>query len=200
MSSHQTHAANDSEVIVTAHPPERGRQGSSVTLACGCCCCCCCCLHTVGGAVGGLVGSLLPVKSRPKINYDPAAPFPFRRDEFYDEEEIMFSPTLMYWLMVAVVTSLGSTWFFIQEGTFTHPEYLLYGFLVAAIGFLPAIQVVASLLTCILVAIFYSDKRTALIRVGKITLWSVVGTVIGTAIMFGTCVALSGGSVLKNLF
>jgi hypothetical protein len=187
-------------VVVTAHPPERGRQGATVTLACGCCCCCCCCLHTVGSAVGGLVGSMLPIKARPKINYDPSAPFPFRRDEFWDEEEIMFSPTLMYWLMVSVLTTIGSVWFFVQEGTFKRPEYLLYGFLLAAIGFLPAIQLGASLLTCILVAVFYTDKRTAFIRVGKITLWSVVGTLIGTGIMLGLCVALTGGSVLKDIF
>jgi hypothetical protein len=186
------------DVIVTAHPPERGRQASTVTLACGCCCCCCCCLHSVGSAVGGLVGSMLTIKARPKINYDPSAEFPFRRDEFYDEEEIMFSPTLMYWLMVAIVTSLGSAWFFLQKGTFSQPEYLLYGFLLAAIAFLPAIQLGASLLTCVAVAIFYTDKRTAFIRVGKITLWSVVGTLIGSAIMFGCCVAMTGGNVLKN--
>jgi hypothetical protein len=196
MSSHAKHTANAAEVIVTAHPPERGRQASTVTLACGCCCCCCCCLHTIGSAAGGLVGSLLTVGSRPKQTYDPSAPFPFRRDEFFDEEEMMFSPTLLYWLMVSMVTSVGSIWMFVSDGTFSHPEYILWGFLIAAIGFLPFIQLIASLLSCVVVAMFYTDKRTAFIRIGKITLWSFVGALIGSAVMFGACVALGGFSKL----
>ena len=194
MSQHAKQAGAEGEISVTAHPPERGRFGSTVTLACGCCCCCCCCLHTIGSGVGGLVGSLLPVSPRPKKMADPSAPFPFRRDEFYDEEEMMFSPTLLYWLMVSVLLSLGGGWFFVSDGMrsgpFRHPEYLFYGFLIAAIGFLPFIQLGASLLSCLAVAIFYTDKRTAFIRIGKITLWSFVGGLIGTGIMFGFCVAM----------
>jgi hypothetical protein len=188
------------EIVVTAHPPERGRTGSPVTLACGCCCCCCCCLHMVGGVIGGLAGSVLPVAARPKIMYDPDAPFPFRRDEFYDEEEIMFSPTLLYWLFVAGLTSLVSLIWFMTYGGFSQPEYLLWGFLIAVFAFLPFLQLGASLLTCLVVAVFYTDKRTAFVRVGKITLWSFVGALIGTGVMFGACIAMTGGSALKNLF
>src|SRR3954454_15849281 len=146
MPRHANHAADEGEIVVTTHPPERGRQTAPVTLACGCCCCCCCCLHAVGGALGGLTGSLLSVAPRPKVMYDPDAPFPFRRDEFYDEEEIMFSPTLLYWLFVAMLTSGFSMWFFIFEGGFSQPEYLLGGFLLAVFVFLPLIQLAASLL------------------------------------------------------
>ena len=193
MSSHAKPVSDAAEVMVTAHPPERGRQASTVTLACGCCCCCCCCLHAIGSAAGGLVGSLLPVEARPKQMADPSAPFPFRRDEFFDEEEMMFSPTLLYWLMVSMVTSVGSIWMFLNDGTFTHPEYLLWGFLIAAIGFLPVVQLAASLLCCIVIAMFYTDKRTAFIRIGKITLWSFVGALIGSGVMFGICVLWMGG-------
>src|SRR5436190_20113887 len=104
------------DIEVTAHPPERGRQSATVTLACGCCCCCCCCLHTIGGAVGGLVGSLLPIAPRPKINIDPNAEFPFRRDEFFDEDEVMFSPALLYWLLVLTLTGAVSVYIFFAAG------------------------------------------------------------------------------------
>jgi hypothetical protein len=188
------------EIVVTSHPPERGRLVSPVTLACGCCCCCCCCLHMVGGVIGGLTGSLLPVAPRPKMVYDPDAPFPFRRDEFYDEEEILFSPTLLYWLLVLGLTSLFSVGWFVAEGGMAQPEYLLWGFLLAVFGLLPFLQLGASLLTCLVVAVFYTDKRTAFVRVGKITLWSFVGALIGTCVMLGACIAMTGGSVFKNMF
>ncbi len=148
----------------------------------------------VGGIIGGLTGSVLPVAARPKVMYDPDAPFPFRRDEFYDEEEIMFSPTLLYWLFVAGLTSLVSLTFFATQGGMTQPEYLLWGFLLAVFGLLPFLQLGASLLSCIVVAIFYTDKRTAFVRVGKITLWSFVGALVGTGVMFGVCVAMGAFS------
>ena len=112
----------------------------------------------------------------------------------------MFSPTLLYWLFVAMLTSGFSMWFFIFQGGLSQPEYLLGGFLLAVFVFLPLIQLGASLLTCGAVAIFYTDKRTAFVRVGKITLWGFVGALIGTGIMFGACIAMTGGSVLKDLF
>src|SRR4051794_12873011 len=65
----------------TARPPER-HGGKPVTLAVGgCCCCCCCCLHTIGGIIGGITGSVRPIPRTPRHINDPNFPFPFRRDE-----------------------------------------------------------------------------------------------------------------------
>ena len=62
---------------------------------------------------------------------------------------------------------------------------------------LPAIQLVASLLAVLVAAIFYTDKASALIRVGKITLWCFVGTTVGVLIMFALC---GGMGMLGGLF
>src|SRR5262245_61126615 len=85
-------------ITVTAHPPERQRQPGSVTLPCGCCCCCCCCLHSIGGLVGGLIGTAREVRPRPRP-VDPDFPFPFRRDEL-DEEGPLIPAGLLYWMLL----------------------------------------------------------------------------------------------------
>lgn len=66
-----------SPIHVEVHPPERGRR-RGVVLCNGCCCCCC--LFTVGGLVGALIGSALPVRH----NRFPAVtpPPPGALDEF----------------------------------------------------------------------------------------------------------------------
>ncbi len=45
-------------VQVQVHPAERGRRGGVVLYGTCCCCCCCCCLHTIGGVVGAILGSI----------------------------------------------------------------------------------------------------------------------------------------------
>jgi hypothetical protein len=173
-------------VTVTAHPPERARQGGSVVLPCGCCCCCCC-LHTIGGLVGGLVGSLRPVEKRPRRVEDPDFPFPYRRDEF--EEEGTFPAGILYWLLVSFLMGVVAVFYYVSEGA-TRPEELFTGLLVALMV-LPGLQLGASALAAIGVGFFYADKRPAFERVGKITLWSFVGTLAGIGLMGGCCGVLS---------
>jgi hypothetical protein len=185
----------DSPIRITAHTPERGKRSASVTAACGCCCCCCCCLHTIGGLVGAISGSLLNIRYRPRP-VDPSFPFPFRRDEL-DQEEGTFPVAVVYWIIVLLgVVAVSAYTFFAGSSGQLDPTMLLWG---AVIGlfFLPAIQLVASLLSLIIVAVFYTDKTNGLIRVGKITLWSFVGTLVGILIMFGVCGA---GSLAGGLF
>jgi hypothetical protein len=168
-------------VTVTAHPPERARRGGSVVLPCGCCCCCCCCLHTIGGLVGGVVGSVQNVEKAPRRVLDPDFPFPYRRDEF--EEEGTFPAGLLYWLLVLLLMAATAVYFFLQQGA-RDPNDLLLGLLVALM-ILPGLQLGASALSAAAVGFFYADKRPAFARVGKITLWSFVGTLAGLALMAG---------------
>jgi hypothetical protein len=183
------------EIQLTVHPPERGQRPGPVTAACGCCCCCCCCLHTIGGLVGGISGSLMKVRPRPRP-VDPSFPFPFRRDEF-DEAEGAFPIAVIYWLLVLFLVAVVAVYFFFTEsGPTLDPNNLWIGGLIALFC-LPAIQLVASLLAVLVAAIFYTDKASALIRVGKITLWCFVGTTVGVLIMFALC---GGMGMLGGLF
>src|SRR5207249_4307610 len=93
-------------IRITTHPPERPSGVVPITLACGgCTCTCCCCLHTVGGVIGGIAGSLRPIQQTPRRILDPNFPFPFRRDE----EELIdtgLSPTLLYWLLLSFLVAV----------------------------------------------------------------------------------------------
>jgi hypothetical protein len=183
----------DLAIQVIAHAPERRRRPNSVTAACGCCCCCCCCLHTIGGLVGAITGSLLTVRPRPRP-VDPSFPFPFRRDEL-DQDEGTFPIAIIYWLLVLVFIAAVSVYYFLKgrSGGVLDPNDLFLGALIALFC-LPALQLGASVLTLV-AALFYMDKVSALIRVGKITLWSFVGTCVGILIMLAMCggmYALSG--------
>jgi hypothetical protein len=153
-----------------------------VVLPCGCCCCCCCCLHTIGGLIGGIAGSLSRI-DRPRRPLDPDFPFPFRRDEM--EDEVTFPAGVLYWLLVSFLSAATAVGYYWNEGA-ARPDDLFIGLLVA-VFFLPAIQLGASLLALIGVAVFYTEKTVALIRIGKITLWSFVGTIAGIMLMGGCC-------------
>jgi hypothetical protein len=172
-----------SSIRVQVHPPERSRQGTATTLPCACCSCCCCCLHTVGGLVGGVVGSLRPLRSTPRP-VDPDFPFPFRRDEL-DEESPILPVTLLYWMLTSTLLVAVAIWFYFDQGG-NNPQNLVLGLLVGLMVF-PLLQLGASLLTTLGVAIFYGDKLNSLRRVGHITLWSFVGALIGMVFIGGCC-------------
>ncbi|HZY84081.1 MAG TPA: hypothetical protein VFE78_04580 [Gemmataceae bacterium] len=182
-------------VQVTAHPPERARRGAPVILPCGCCCCCCCCLHTVGGLAGGVVGSVLQIRPRPRP-VDPDFPFPFRRDEL-DEEAPALPSTLLYWLLVTFLIAVTAVWYYVQQATggplSGNPQNLLIGLFIAVM-ILPGLQVGASVLATLAIALFYGEKVMPLIRVGKITLWSFVGTLAGLLLMGGCLGVFSLGN------
>jgi hypothetical protein len=138
---------------------------------------------------------LLHVAPRPRP-VDPSFPFPFRRDEF-DEGEGAFPIAIIYWLLVLFLVGVVSLYtFFTAGGPSLDPNNLWIGALIALFC-LPAIQLVASLLAVLVAAIFYREKVTALIRVGKITLWSFVGTTVGVLIMLALC---GGAGMLGGLF
>jgi hypothetical protein len=177
------------EVTLTCHAPERGRGGAPAILPAGCCCCCCC-LHTLGGITGAVIGSATQMPSRPAYDPDPDAPFPYRRDVF-EEDQPLLSPALLYWLMVAlaVVATVGVTPFVAGSGAADIMDDLAGGLFVA-IMFLPALQMAASLLAVIVVAIFYPERGYALRRLGRITIFWFAGTALGMLLMGGCLVVL----------
>jgi hypothetical protein len=176
-----------SPLTITRHPPEHGAAAAPEVLPAGCCCCCCCCLHTLGGLGRAITGSVSPIAPTP-VRMDPDAPFPFRRDEFEDEGPVL-PVTALYWLLLLFLMSVTAVWYYIDQGA-TNPESLGVG-LVIAFMILPALQLGASVLALIAVAAFYPSRSVPLRRVGKITLWSFAGTLIGVALMGGCCGVLT---------
>jgi hypothetical protein len=174
-------------IHVEVHPPER-RRGAPVTLPSGCCCCCCCCLHTLGGLIGGLVGTTQTINPPPRP-VDPNFPFPFRRDEL-EEGGPIFPVAILYWLLVCFGVGITMLWMFLFEGARPDRAFMEGGFV--AILILPGIQLGASLVALIGVLLFYADRTAALMRLARITLWSVVGALIGGGIMGMGCVLLGG--------
>jgi hypothetical protein len=178
----------DAPLTITRHPPEHGPLAAPEALPAGCCCCCCCCLHTIGGIVGAISGSVLNIPAQPVQMNDPDSPFPFRRDVFEDEGPVL-PVTALYWLLVLFLCGVTSVWYYLSQGA-ANPENLMVGGLIALM-ILPALQLGASLLSLLAVAAFYPARTTPLKRVGKITLWSFAGTMVGVLLMAGCCGILS---------
>jgi hypothetical protein len=175
-------AEGQTRIDVTAHPPERLRPAGSVVLPCGCCCCCCC-LHTLGGVIGAIAGSIKPIDPRPRP-VDSDFPFPFRRDEFEGDGQVL-SAGVLYWLLVCFGAGLVTVWPYVSTGA-RRSDSLSDG-LFLTVMVLPAVQLAASAVAMAIVFLFYTDRRTAALRIGKITLWSFVGTIVGIGIMGGFC-------------
>jgi len=171
-------------IRLTAHPPERHRRADPVILPCACCCCCCCCLHSLGSLVGGIVGSVKPLDLPPREISDPDFPFPFRRDEL-DEEGPVLPAAILYWLLMSLLLGIGVTWAYLA-GSLRRPDDLV-GVLAGVVMLLPVPQLGASILSALAAALFYADRRAALARIGKITLYSFLGTMIGLGLMGCFC-------------
>jgi hypothetical protein len=187
--------AASSAVRLTAHPPERHRRAGPVILPCACCCCCCCCLHSVGSVIGGLVGSVKQLDLPPREITDPDFPFPFRRDEVEEEGPIV-PVGIVYWLLVAFLLAVGAVWYFLGSGS-GRVQDLLTG-LIIGLCLLPIPQLGASILASISVFLFYADRRAAFARLGYITLYSFVGTMIGLMLLGAFCGLLSlGGGLFR---
>lgn len=183
-------------IRLTAHPPERRRRSSVIAAQACCCCCCCCCLHTIGGLIGALVGSLVRIAPTPR-EIDPDAEFPFRRDE--ELPTFVLPASAVYWALFSLAA--GLTWGGIVL-TFMSPTAppgggpapppppvggVMIGAGVGVVMLLPVVQLGASLLAVIVVALLprsvSPDRRAAVVRIGWITLWSFVGTAVGTLLM-----------------
>jgi len=184
---------SQTEVTITMHPPERRRPGGTVVVSCACCSCCCCCLHTIGGLIGAVAGSVGAIpEHRPPPHLDELdSPYALRRDEFEDDN--LLPPQLVYWFTVLVTICATAVIYFLADGSSLRPaDSLLTGTLVALM-ILPGLQLGASLLSALILLLFAPNTDRALRRIGRITLWSLVGTMIGCAAMGGCCGVLMIG-------
>ena len=189
-----TPSPEQSPLTVTRHPPEHGRAGAPAVLPAGCCCCCCCCcLHTLGGLGGAVVGSSQHIDTRPYHSREAESPFPYRLDVF-EEDLPLIPPVLLYWALVALMVAATTVGTFLYSGA-GNAGHLVWG-LFLAVMVLPGLQLVASLLSVIIVALFYPERSYSLRRLGKISLWSFVGSAIGMLLMGGCVGVLYVGSKL----
>jgi len=127
--------------------------------ACGCCCCCCCCLHSLGSLVGAGIASAIPFKKPSGEREASAAP--------------------LYWFMLALGTAsvVGGS---LANGLWDWGSILLLIVLV-----LPAIQLGASFVAMVAIAVVprFEDKNGYMSSLGRITLLSLAGTMIGIMVM-----------------
>jgi hypothetical protein len=182
--SHPTPEQSPEPIRLTAHPPERRRRSSVIAAQACCCCCCCCCLHTIGGLVGALVGSVIRLDPTPRYA-DPDAEFPFRRDE--ELPTFVVPASLVYWVVFSLASGLAWTGYVLYQMSGAPNSQEMIEGAVILIMLLPVVQLLASILALIVVALLprsvSPDRPVALRRVGFITLWSFVGTMVGTLIM-----------------
>jgi hypothetical protein len=153
-------------VLFQSHPPERKRR-STVLLAHGCCCCC---LHGAGGIAGSIWGSLRRNAPWPDSLTTPEA--------VRQEEELKAAHRLavkVYWLVLTIMSFLS-----IVVTSLLYREDAIFGAVLTVI-FLPALQLLASLLSLLWIPMKPPvRKRECLRRLGKITLYGVLGALIGS--------------------
>jgi hypothetical protein len=146
-------------VEVESHPPER-RKRSTVLFAHGCCCCCC--LHVVGGIGGAIFGS---VRRHPPA-LETGAP-----DEVRTAHR---TAVKAYWLALSLITLVAAVIAVLIDPSDSTVSLFAVGF------FLPAVQLGASIATWIYILVRPPAKKSeCLSRLGKITLWSFLGTLVG---------------------
>jgi hypothetical protein len=111
------------------------------------------------------------------------ADFPFRRDEFEDDEILPVRG--LYWVLAAFSLVIGTMLFQLDSiltGAMT-PEQAIYTTIGGFICCFPIAQLFASGLTALIVAFFATYKEAALWRVWKITWCSFLGTILGFGVM-----------------
>src|SRR5262249_5936711 len=159
----------------------------AVAPSCACCSCCCCCLHTIGGLVGGIMGSVSPLRepqSRPRLE-ELDGPYAVRRDEF--EEENLLPAQLVYWFAVLVMICMTCVVCYLPDSTSLRPADSLANGLFVALMILPGLQLGASGLAALILLLFSPNLAQSLRRLGRITAWSFVGFLIGCAALGGCC-------------
>jgi len=222
-------------IQLQVHPPERRQRHGGVQLNSGCCCCCCC-LHTAGGLVGALIGSvtgptstpphwipppppddvLAEFRPRPVDQLAPPLPplAPAPRDEHVAEKpgaplperpaDTLAEPTWaieqapprramsgtgVYWLTLLVLTPLACVLVGAYNGRPSQPFDWAAGFLGTIFFGLPFVQLAASAVAAVIVLIRSpaAVERAHLWQIGRITLWTILGTLVGTGALALMC-------------
>lgn len=147
--------------------PER-RRGEMVLASPGCGCCCCCCLHSAGGLVGAILGS--------KIS-----------DQGDADGQVVQSKQharRIYWRWMVLSGVLSALFMFaVSTGKGGSGGAEFVGWMVLTLA--PAIQLLISLVALISLVFhkFENVGSAPYKQLGKITLYSLAGTVLGGVLM-----------------
>lgn len=155
-----------SDIAFSRVPPERREKTAEAAPAGGCCCCCCCCLHTVGGIIGAATA---------KATAEPEPPIPpagMRPGKLVARH----STAPAYW--ISFLLACGVLWALILT-----EERPVTGLVLLAM-LAPGVQLAASLMTACAIGLSRTPGRRERFRhLSRITLRSLLGAIIGTAIM-----------------
>jgi hypothetical protein len=167
-----------SDIVVRAHAPERlVRTLAGGHIAGAGCCCCCCCLHSVGSLTGAAIGSFYPRESPSPGDRRPSAKFQYDELDGPPREVASRSPTnSIYWLVTLGMSVLAFMFSMAGRG-----EADIRSAGVDLAVYIPAIQLGASLFCMLMFGGILELRRDSRVwkRLGFITLWSIVGCLLG---------------------
>jgi hypothetical protein len=158
-------------ITIERLPPERTATMPVAAAAGGCCSCCCCCFHTVGSLIGA-AAARAPIgpAGEPPVATIGGAP-----------TEPKYSVNREYWMsfLVASVITMMILAVELSGGDKLIGMFIIYAIVV------PGVQLAASISALV---ITLSSKRPGqserLRHLGKITLFSVIGTLLGGIVVF----------------
>lgn len=158
-------------IAIERLPPERTATMPVAAAAGGCCSCCCCCFHTVGSLIGAAAARppAGPAAGPPVATIGGAALEP------------KYSVNREYW-MSFLVASIITVMILAVE--LTGNDKLIGMFVVYAIV-VPAVQLAASISALIMTLMSKRPGQSErLHHLGKITLFSVIGALLGGIVIF----------------
>jgi hypothetical protein len=196
--------ADEPRFQFTSHPPERGRSETSDPSCSGaCCCCCCCCLHTLGGLIGALTYSLNATAQHKALNQEE-----LDFDDDSNEMEALsggqkkfgsnsgISVNAIYWLSLLALTVCGLVLGLLlgmQNNNGAALNNSLIGTACVIVMVLPGVQFLALGVSLLVVAHGggRGEYQAKARQLGRITLGTTIGTVVGLCIMGLGCLGLS---------
>lgn len=158
-------------ITIERLPPERAATMPVAAAAGGCCSCCCCCFHTVGSLIGAAAARAPngPAGDPPTATIGGAPTEP------------KYSVSREYWmsfLVASVITMM------ILAAEIDSGDKLLGMVIVYAIV-APGVQLAASLSALVITLVSKRPGQSERLRhLGKITLFSVIGALLGGIVVF----------------
>ncbi|MEO7092370.1 MAG: hypothetical protein ABI175_03905 [Polyangiales bacterium] len=158
-------------ITIERLPPERTATMPVAAAAGGCCSCCCCCFHTVGSLIGAAAvrAPAGPVGEPPvaTISGGPTEP--------------KYSVNREYWMSFLVASIITMMILAIElDGD----DKLLGMFIIYAVV-APAVQLAASISALVMTLVSKRPGQSERLRhLGKITLFSVIGALLGGIVVF----------------
>ena len=182
-----------SPVDFVAHPPERYRR-SGVPAQAGGCCCCCCCLHSLGGLIGAAVS--LHLGGGPAYRTDAAVE---EYDDGFDQPRSVVASTARPDESHGRFTANSLFWqsflflMFLAMVVGTISSQSLFGPAIIILMLMPLLQLASAAIALFALAVSSRTDRGYQLRcLGRLTLGTIVGSLLGLGVMWAALVMLDG--------